>query len=142
MIDERRASPEARADSTYPASSGARLGRGRGEAMSDQQLRDEANTLFVAGHETTANALVWAFYLLARNPDARARVQAEADAFGPEGPTTFAPEALDYTTRVFKEALRLIPRFTPATQPGARRDPRPDLPCGHDRTREPVRRPS
>ena len=77
--------------------------------MSDKQLRDEANTLFVAGHETTANALAWTFYLLARNPEARARVQAEADAFGPEGPTTFEPEKLAYTTRVFKEALRMFP---------------------------------
>ena len=80
-----------------------------GEGMSDAQVRDEANTLFVAGHETTANALAWAFYLLARDPAARARVQAEADAFGPEGPTTFAADKLAYTTRVFKEALRLYP---------------------------------
>jgi cytochrome P450 len=77
--------------------------------MSDKQLRDEANTLFVAGHETTANALAWSFYLLARHPEARARVQAEADAFGPDGPTTFEPERLAFTTRVFKEALRLYP---------------------------------
>ena len=77
--------------------------------MSDEQVRDEANTLFVAGHETTANALAWCFYLLARNPDARARVQAEADAFGPEGPTTWTPERLGYTSRVFREALRMFP---------------------------------
>jgi cytochrome P450 len=77
--------------------------------MSDKQLRDEANTLFVAGHETTANALAWAFYLLARNPEARARVQAEADALGVEDQATFSPEKLVYTTRVFKEALRLYP---------------------------------
>ncbi|MGD0526625.1 MAG: cytochrome P450, partial [Polyangiaceae bacterium] len=48
-------------------------------------------------------------YLLARNPEARTRVQAEADAFGPEGPTSFAPDRLAYTTRVFKEALRMYP---------------------------------
>ena len=111
MIDDRRAHPNERVDLL------ARLlmvrdtedGRGAGEAMSDAQVRDEANTLFVAGHETTANALAWTFYLLARNPEARARVQAEADAFGPEGPTNFAPERLAYTTRVFKEALRIYP---------------------------------
>ena len=77
--------------------------------MSNQQARDEVATFFIAGHETTATALAWAFYLLAKNPDARARVQAEADSFGPEGPTSFDPEKLAYTTRVFKEALRLYP---------------------------------
>jgi cytochrome P450 len=120
MIDDRRANPQDRADlltrlllaRDTEGGNGAHGGNGHGahgEGMSDKQLRDEANTLFVAGHETTANALAWAFYLLARHPEARARVQAEADAFGPEGPTTFAPEKLAYTTRVFKEALRLYP---------------------------------
>lgn len=80
-----------------------------GETMSDRQVRDEAKTLFVAGHETTATALTWAFYLLARHPAARARVQAEADSFGPRGPGTYDPERLAYTTQVFKEALRLYP---------------------------------
>ncbi len=77
--------------------------------MTDKQLRDEVSTLFVAGHETTATALAWSFYLLARHPEARAQVQAEADAFGPEGPTGPEPQGLAYTTRVFKEALRLYP---------------------------------
>ncbi len=109
MIDERRAQPGERADLLTRLLLARDTEGGRAEGMSDKQLRDEANTLFVAGHETTANALAWAFYLLARNPEARAHVQAEADAFGPEGPTTFAPEKLAYTTRVFKEALRLYP---------------------------------
>ncbi len=114
MIDDRRANPNDRADllTRLLLARDTEGGNGHGahgEGMSDKQLRDEANTLFVAGHETTANALAWAFYLLARHPEARARVQAEADAFGPEGPTTFAPEKLAYTTRVFKEALRLYP---------------------------------
>jgi cytochrome P450 len=77
--------------------------------MSDDQVRDEAMTLFVAGHETTANALAWAFYLLARHPEARARVQAEADSFGPEGVVAFDAGKLAFTARVFKEALRLYP---------------------------------
>ena len=84
-------------------------GGGSAQGMTDKQLRDEVNTLFVAGHETTATALAWCFYLLARNPEARARVQAEADAFGPEGPAQPEPQRLEYTTRVFKEALRLYP---------------------------------
>jgi cytochrome P450 len=114
MIDQRRANPApdgvgARADLLTRLLLARDTEGGHGEGMTDRQIRDEANTLFVAGHETTANALAWTFYLLARNPEARARVQAEADAFGPEGPTSFAPEKLDYTTRVFKEALRLYP---------------------------------
>lgn len=112
MIDDRRAHPKDRADLLTRLllardTEGGNGGHGAG--MSDKQLRDEANTLFVAGHETTANALAWSFYLLARHPEARARVQAEADAFGPDGPATFEPERLTYTTRVFKEALRLYP---------------------------------
>jgi cytochrome P450 len=45
-----------------------------GAGMSDKQLRDEAMTLFLAGHETTALALTWAFYLLAQNPEAERRL--------------------------------------------------------------------
>jgi cytochrome P450 len=110
MIDDRRAHPRERADLlTRLLLARDTEGGGHGAGMSDKQVRDEANTLFIAGHETTANALAWTFYLLARNPEARARCQAEADAFGPEGPTTFEPERLAYTTRAFKEALRLYP---------------------------------
>ncbi|HEY8076454.1 MAG TPA: cytochrome P450, partial [Labilithrix sp.] len=53
-----------------------------GEVMNDKQIRDEAMTLFLAGHETTANALAWTLYLLAKNPEARAKVEAEVDALG------------------------------------------------------------
>jgi cytochrome P450 len=110
MIRERRAHPTSSRDllarlllarDVEPGSSG--------DGMSDEQVRDEAATLFVAGNETTATAIAWCFYLLARHPEARARVQAEADSFGPDGPTQAEPQALAYTTRVFKEALRLYP---------------------------------
>lgn len=80
-----------------------------GSAMTDAQVRDEVVTLFVAGHETTATSLAWCFYLLARHPEIRERVVAEADALG-DGPITrFDPERLALTTRVFREALRLYP---------------------------------
>jgi cytochrome P450 len=108
LIDERRAHPQARVDLLTRLLVARDTEGGRGEGMSDAQIRDEANTLFVAGHETTANALAWTFYLLARNPEARARVQGEADAFDPYA-ASFDPERLVYTTRVFKEALRLYP---------------------------------
>jgi cytochrome P450 len=108
MISDRRAHPQARVDLLTKLLL-ARDSEGHGEGMTDEQVRDEANTLFVAGHETTANALSWAFYELARHPEMRARVQAEADAFRPEDASAYDPERLAYTTRVFKETLRLYP---------------------------------
>jgi cytochrome P450 len=117
MIGERREHPpvDERVDLLtrllYARDTEADHGSARGAAhgMSDDQVRDEALTLFVAGHETTANALSWAFYLLARHPEARARVQAEADALGGDPITVFDPAKFVYTTRVLKEALRLYP---------------------------------
>ncbi|MEO6922958.1 MAG: cytochrome P450, partial [Bryocella sp.] len=53
---------------------------GGGSGMSDQQLRDETLTIFLAGYETVANALTWTWYLLSQNPEARARMEAEVDA--------------------------------------------------------------
>jgi len=79
-----------------------------GTAMTDRQVRDEAMTLFTAGHETTANALAWTFYLLARNPDIRARLEAELDRLG--GPPRYADlPNLPYALAVLKEAMRLYP---------------------------------
>lgn len=71
-------------------------------AMSDRQIRDEVVTLFLAGHETIATALTWTCYLLALNPAAEARVEAEAaEADG--------AAALPYTRMAFTEAMRLYP---------------------------------
>lgn len=80
----------------------------QGNAMSDQQVRDEAMGLFLAGHETTANALAWTFYLLAKHPDVRARMEAELDALG-RNPDYDDLKALPYTLAVFKEAMRVFP---------------------------------
>ena len=78
--------------------------------MTDQQVRDEALTLLIAGHETTANALTWTWYLLSQNPEAEARMHAELDvALGGHLPTFDDVERLPYTTGVFSEALRLYP---------------------------------
>lgn len=79
-----------------------------GTAMSDRQVRDEAMTLFLAGHETTANALAWTLYLLAKNPEARAKVEAEVDALG-RVPSYEDLVRLPYTLAVLKEAMRLYP---------------------------------
>src|ERR1019366_7365118 len=81
---------------------------GDGTGMSDEQLRDEAMTLFLAGHETTANALTWSWYLLARNPKAEGKLQQEVDALGHE-PTFADLPKLEYTRRVFAESMRLYP---------------------------------
>lgn len=81
-----------------------------GTGMTDQQVRDEAITLFLAGHETTAIALAWTWYLLSQNPEAEARMHAELDAvLGGRDATAADYNALSYTYRVFKESMRLYP---------------------------------
>lgn len=81
-----------------------------GSVMSNKQIRDEALTVFVAGHETTANALAWAFYLLVTHPAAYATLQEEVDRVLGGRPATVADlPNLPYSLQVFKEALRLYP---------------------------------
>jgi cytochrome P450 len=78
--------------------------------MTDQQLRDEAMTIFLAGHETTANALTWTWYLLSQNPEAEAKFHAEIDeVLGGQSPTAEHYPRLRYTEMVFAEAMRLYP---------------------------------
>ena len=74
-----------------------------GEPMPDRQVRDEVLTLLLAGHETTAMALTWTWLLLARHPEAAARLQAEVDAVGAES------AALPYTRAVLAESMRVRP---------------------------------
>jgi cytochrome P450 len=81
---------------------------GDGTGMSDAQLRDEAMTLFLAGHETTANALAWTWHLLAQSPEVEARLHAEVDALG-RPPALDDLEQLPYTRRVLSESMRLYP---------------------------------
>ena len=81
-----------------------------GQGMSDEQLRDEVMTLLLAGHETTANALSWTWYLLGQHPEVAERLYAEWDAlFAGRAPTFAAIPQLSYTRQVFSEALRLYP---------------------------------
>jgi len=80
------------------------------EPMPERVLIDEVMTLIVAGHETTASALNWTWYLLARHADADARLAAEVATVPTDRPMSFADaEALTYTQAVIKEALRLYP---------------------------------
>ena len=81
-----------------------------GGKMTDAQVRDEAMTLFLAGHETTANALSWTFYLLSQNPVAEATLHAELDEIiGSRAPTTEDVARLQYTEKVVSESMRLFP---------------------------------
>jgi len=78
--------------------------------MTDTQVRDEALTLFLAGHETTANALTWAWYLLSQNPDCERRLHQELDTvLEGRAPGWDDLPQLRYTEMVFAEALRLYP---------------------------------
>ncbi len=79
--------------------------------MTDEQLRDEVLTIFLAGYETVANALTWTWYLLSQNPEAEARMHAELDAVlgGDRLPTLEDLPRLRYTEMVFAESMRLYP---------------------------------
>ena len=81
-----------------------------GERMSDLQLRDEVMTMFLAGHETTANALTWTLALLAQNPAWRQRVEDELDeVFGNDDVDAMRARKLELLPRVLKESMRLRP---------------------------------
>ncbi len=83
---------------------------GTGSKMSDVEIRDEVMTLFLAGHETTANALAWALHLLSRHPAVYARLRGEADAvLGGRTPTFEDFPRLPYAMSVLKETMRLYP---------------------------------
>jgi cytochrome P450 len=81
-----------------------------GAPMGERELIDEVMTLIVAGHETTASALNWTWYLLSQHPHSERRLHAEVDAAGEvAAPDLKQMEALTYTQQVINEALRLYP---------------------------------
>lgn len=108
MIDERRADGHDRGDllSTIIAAQSDETGA----YMTDQQVLDEVITLFVGGHETTALSLTWTWYLLSQNPEAADRMYHEIDhVLKGNPPRPLDLMNLDFTRRVFAEALRLYP---------------------------------
>jgi cytochrome P450 len=109
IINERRASGEDRGD-LLSMLIAARDEEGDGSGMTDEQLRDEAMTIFLAGHETTANALTWTWYLLSQHPEIEARFHAEVDETL-KGALPIAEDfpRLRYTEMVFAEVMRLYP---------------------------------
>jgi len=81
-----------------------------GTGLSDRLLRDEIMTIFLAGHETTANALAFTWYLLATHPEVDARLHAEIERIlGGRAPTQADVAQLRYTRMVLEETMRLYP---------------------------------
>lgn len=81
-----------------------------GAGMDERQIRDEVLTIFAAGHETTANALSWTWYLLAKHPEAMRKMQREVDAVLDGGtPVLEDIPNLKYAAQVFNESLRVYP---------------------------------
>ena len=108
FINERRATGEDKGDLLSVLLQAA--DEDTGGHMSDTQVIDESITLFSAGHETTANALTWTFYLLSQNPQAEAALHAELDrALAGRTPDLNDLPNLPYTEMVIKEAMRVFP---------------------------------
>jgi cytochrome P450 len=81
-----------------------------GTGMTDEQVHDEIMSIFIAGHETTANALSWLWYLLSLNPEVEAKIRVELDQVLAGRPPELGDfEKLRYTEMAFLEALRLYP---------------------------------
>ncbi|SFK19281.1 cytochrome P450 [Falsiroseomonas stagni] len=84
-----------------------------GRAFTREELIDQLGVLFLAGHETSASALTWCFYLLATRPELVARIRAEVAEVCGDGPVTFEhTKRLVFTRNVFNETLRLYPPIT------------------------------
>ena len=107
VIEERRAHP-GRQDDLLGLLLSVRDEDGRPLPL--RRVRDEACTFMLAGHETTANALSWMWFLLSEHPEARERMLAEVDAvLGDRPPTMADADHLPWTTACFSEAMRLYP---------------------------------
>ena len=108
IIDERRRSGEEKGDLLSMLLMAQ--DEETGGAMTDKQVRDECLTLFLAGHETTANALTWTFYLLSQNAEAERKFHQELDEV--LGDKQITPEdfpRLKFTEQILAESMRLFP---------------------------------
>jgi cytochrome P450 len=109
MIAERRKDPRDRGDLLSMLLAAVDTEEGTG-GMTDKQVRDECVTVMLAGHETTANALSFALWELARNPDVQERLYQECRAvLGPRAPAAEDYGKLSYAAQVFAETIRIYP---------------------------------
>ncbi|MFB0841106.1 cytochrome P450 [Paenibacillus oleatilyticus] len=109
IIEERRKNPDGSRGDLLSMLLAAR-DEEDGSGMSDRQVRDEVMTIFLAGHETTANTLSWTWYLLSRNPEAEKAFHEELDrVLDGRRPTYSDLEKLPYTQHVVSESMRLYP---------------------------------
>jgi cytochrome P450 len=84
-----------------------------GSAFTREELIDQLGVMFLAGHETTASALTWLFFILSQRPEVVARIRAEVAEVAGDGPISFEQaRALSYVRNVFRETLRLYPPIT------------------------------
>jgi cytochrome P450 len=107
VIQRRRREPEAHFD--FLAMLMATRDRDSGEPMADKEMIDEVLTLIVAGHETTAAALTWTWYLVSQHPGVASALESESDRVTAERLGLDAAESLSYAHQVIQEALRLYP---------------------------------
>ena len=108
VVERRRREPEDRFD--FLEMLMAARDRENDTPMNNKELIDEVMTLIVAGHETTAAALTWTWYLVSQHRETAAQLEAEADAVGAGTPPGLAAaETLGFTHQVIQEALRLYP---------------------------------
>ena len=105
-IEDRRANPALQGDDILSLMMSAT--DEEGQPMSDDRLKDELMTLLIAGHETTATALAWAFYWLEKLPQVREKLLQEIDSLG-DNPDPIALSQLPYLTAICQETLRLYP---------------------------------
>jgi cytochrome P450 len=110
MIEARAGMPEADAPTDLLARLVAARDVEGGAGMSVQEIRDEVVIIFIAGHETTAGAMTFAWYLLSKHPSVEAKLHAELEAvLGGRAPTYEDLETLPYARQIIQETLRLYP---------------------------------
>ncbi len=107
LIEERRANPSDHADDLLSMLLSA--GEATDERMSDEQIRDELMTFLLAGHETTAAALTWTWYLLARNPEIHRRLHESVLDGSKSGQPAFDGEDTSFVAQCVQESMRLYP---------------------------------
>jgi cytochrome P450 len=118
VIAERRANPDAGHDLVSMLLAARDPENPSEPGMSDQQIRDEAMTIFLAGHETTANAMAWTWYLLSQDEMVETRLREELDRLmAGRTPTVEDVPKLEYTRAVIAESMRL---YSPAWTMGRR----------------------